>query len=174
MNPMVFAETERLILRGFAQDDLTDLFEYLSDPDVVEFEPHKPMSMDDARTNLKWKISSNEMIAVELKSNHKVIGNVYMGKNDYETLEIGFVFNKAYWRQGYAKESCEALISSAFGRGIHRIYAECDPKNINSRKLLEALGFEKEAHLKKNIYFWRDADNQPIWKDTLIYSKLAE
>lgn len=31
------------------------------------------------------------MIAVELKNSHKMIGNIYMGKRDFEALEIGYV-----------------------------------------------------------------------------------
>ncbi len=33
------------------------------------------------------------MIAVELKSNQKMIGNVYLGKRDFEALELGYVFH---------------------------------------------------------------------------------
>ena len=66
------------------------------------------------------------------------------------------------------------LVNLAFSKGVHRIFAECDPQNKGSWKLLEALGFEKEAHLKKNVYFWKDEDNKPIWKDTYIYAKLED
>lgn len=79
------------------------------------------------------------MIAVELKSSHKMIGNVYLGKRDFDSLEMGYVFNRNYWGKGYAAESCKALIQQAFSNGVHRIYAECDPRNKNSWKLLEAL-----------------------------------
>lgn len=78
------------------------------------------------------------------------------------------------WGKGYAKESCEKLITLAFFGGIHRIFAECDPQNEGSWRLLEALGFEREAHLEKNVYFWRDDKDEPVWKDTYIYAKLKE
>ena len=112
------------------------------------------------------------MIAVELKAPHKMIGNVYIGKRDFESLEIGYVFNRNYWGNGYASESCKALIQQAFADGVHRIYAECDPDNKNSWKLLEALGFQREAHFRKNVYFWKDAAGKAIWKDTYVYAKL--
>ena len=169
---MIVAETERLILRLYKKEDLQDLFEYLSDKDVVEYEPYKTMAFDEAKENLEWRIGTDEMIAVELKSSHKMIGNVYLGKRDFEALEIGYVFNLNYWGNGYATESCKALIQRAFSNGIHRIYAECDPLNENSWKLLEALGFRREAHFRKNVYFWKDENGKPIWKDTYIYAKL--
>ena len=169
---LIVAETDRLILRRYKEDDLQDLFEYLSNPKVVEFEPYKTMTMQEAKDNLKWRISTDEMIAVELKSMNKMIGNVYLGKSDFDSLEIGFVFNEHYWKKGYVKESCEKLIEMAFQKGIHRIYANCDPYNQNSWGLLERMGFTQEGYLKKNVYFWRDNNDQPIWKDTFIYSKL--
>lgn len=165
-------ETDRLILRRFSADDLNDLFEYLSDDEVVKFEPYKAKSLEETKNDLKWRIGTDEMIAVELKETHKMIGNIYLGKRDFNSLEIGYVFNRKYWGKGYAKEGCKAMIQHSFQNGIHRIFAECDPDNINSWKLLESVGFEKEAHLKQNVYFWTDEQGEPVWKDTYIYAKL--
>lgn len=170
----IIAETDRLILRRYTKDDLNDLFEYLSDEEVVKFEPYKPQTIDEVKANLEWRIGTGEMIAVELKNSHKLIGNVYLGKREFESLELGYVFNRGYWGHGYATESCKALIRRAFSEGIHRIYAECDPLNTSSWRLLETLGFIREAHLRKNVYFWRDENGNPIWKDTFVYAKLVD
>ena len=174
MEANTITETSRLILRRYRKEDLQDLYEYLSDETVLRFEPYKPMTMNKVKENLDWRISTDEMIAAELKSSHKLIGNVYLGKRDFNTLELGYVFNRQYWGQGYAEESCTALIRKAFSEGIHRIYAECDPCNPASWKLLESLGFTREAHFRQNVYFWKDEDNNPIWKDTYVYSLLNE
>ena len=173
-NKLFIAETERLILRRYKKEDIQDLFEYLSDKEVVKYEPYKPQTFDETKENLEWRIGTDEMIAVELKSSHKMIGNVYMGKRDFEALEIGYVFNRNYWGYGYATESCKVLIQQAFSNGVHRIYAECDPNNKNSWKLLETLGFQREAHFRKNVYFWRDETEKAIWKDTYVYAKLND
>lgn len=162
--------TARLLLRKYSEKDLADLFEFLSDPEVVRYEPYLPMSLAEVREELGRRIASNEMVAVELKPSGKLIGNIYLGKRDNNALEIGFVFNKHYWKQGYAMESCDALIRHAFSSGIDQIYAECDPGNQNSWRLLERLGFTRTAHLEKNVFFWRDANGEPIWKDTYVYS----
>ena len=162
-NKIIVAESERLILRRYTKEDIQDLFEYLSDKEVVKYEPYKPLSFDETKENLEWRIGTDEMI-----------GNVYMGKRDFEALEIGYVFNQNYWGNGYAAESCKALIQQAFSNGVHRIYAECDPDNKNSWKLLEALEFQREAHFRKNVYFWRDETGKEIWKDTYVYAKLND
>lgn len=99
------------------------------------------IGLTEAKKHLDWLVSTEEMIAVELKRNHKVIGNIYLGNRDFKSLEIGFVFNKLYWNQGCAKESCSSIIKHSFKNGIHRIYAQCDPKNIsfyNSSKFLHS------------------------------------
>ncbi|MCI8350813.1 MAG: GNAT family N-acetyltransferase [Oscillospiraceae bacterium] len=168
----IIAQTERLILRRYTEADLQDLWEYLSDEEVVAYEPYKPMSLEEVKDNLEWRIGTDEMVAVELRDSHKMIGNVYLGKREFVSLEIGYVFNRSYWGNGYAAESCKALIQQAFSNGIHRIYAECDPKNESSWKLLERLRFRREAHLIQNVSFWNDRDGNPVWKDTYIYARL--
>ena len=167
-------ETERLILRRYTADDLQDLYEYLSDAEVVKFEPYKAMQLDEVRENLTWRIESDEMIAVERKSDHKMIGNIYLGKRDFDAFEIGYVFNRNFWGNGYAKEACAAVIEDAFRHGAHRIFAECDPENPNSWKLLETLSFKREAHFRKSVYFWTDTAGKPLWKDTYVYAKLNQ
>lgn len=172
-NGAILAQTKRLILRRYKQEDLQDLWEYLSDAETLAYEPYRPMTLEEAEENLKWRMGTEEMVAVELADARKMIGNVYLGKRNFEALEIGYVFNRAYWGKGYAAESCRALISQAFSQGIHRIYGECDPDNQRSWRLLEALGFRREAHLKQNVYFWKDGDGRPIWKDTYVYAQLS-
>ena len=165
-------QTDRLRLRRFQDSDLQDLYEYLSDEEVVRHEPYKPMSLEETKNNLVWRVSTDEMIAVELKENHKLIGNVYFGKRDFDSFELGYVFNRSFWGKGYACEACKAVIGQAFADGAHRIYAECDPQNAGSWKLLERLGFKREAHLRQNVYFWKDEQGNPIWKDSYVYAAL--
>ena len=170
MEDTILMETERLILRRYREEDYEDLYEYLSDPEVVKFEPYRPMDREETGRELAFRIADAEMIAVELKSTGKLIGNVYLGKREFDALEMGYVFNRKFWGLGYASESFWALIRWAFDRGIHRIYAECDPENENSWKLLERMGFAREGHLKENVWFRKDENGRPLWKDTYIYA----
>lgn len=75
-------ETERLLIRNYNENDLDDLYEYLSDKETVRFEPYSAMSLEEAKKNLEWRISSDEIFAIELKekSNEKgkMIGNVFL------------------------------------------------------------------------------------------------
>ena len=165
-------ETDRLILRPFEEKDLEDLYAMLSDGEVVKYEPYLPMDREAVKQELLQRIGSDEFLAMELKENGCVIGNVYLGKRPFDSAELGYLLARAYWKQGYAGEACRAAVAQVFDGGVHRVYAECDPENAASWHLLEKLGFEREAHLKQNIFFWRDREGKPIWKDTFIYGKL--
>ena len=167
-------ETERLILRRFRESDLEDLYAILSNPETMAFEPYPPMTLEQAKEALAWRISTGEMTAVERKATGQMIGNVYLGKREFDAMELGFVFRRECWGQGYARESCEAMIHKAFAEGVHRIYAECDPENEGSWRLLERLGFRREGHLRRNVFFHRDEAGRPIWKDTYVYALLNE
>jgi RimJ/RimL family protein N-acetyltransferase len=38
--------------------------------------------------------------------------------------------------------------------------------------MLERIGFQREGHLRKNVYFRRTPDGEPRWTDTLEYAVL--
>ncbi len=164
--------TDRLILRAFRETDYDDLYEYLSQLKDNEFEGYPGITYENGREHLKYRLGSEEFYAIELKETGKVIGNIYCGSRDFEAKEVGYIVNQNYQRNGYASEALKAIIASAFQMGVHRVYAECDPRNECSWKLLEAVGMEREAHFKKNIFFHRDENGMPKWKDTYVYAKV--
>ena len=169
-------KTQRLFLRRFTKDDWQDLYEYLSDPDVVKHEPYDPISEEQAKEWTGYRVDSTDFFAVCLNNESgKMIGNVYFAKQEFDTYEIGYVFNKTYWGKGYAREAAAAVIKNAFlHEGAHRVTANCNPENAPSWQLLERIGMKREGHLRKNIYFKTDAGGVPIWQDTYIYGMLKE
>lgn len=170
---MQFITTERLIIRRFTPDDWKDLHEYLSDEKVVFYEPYDVFSEDDCKQEAINRADNEAFWAVCLKNN-KVIGNLYLGKQDFNTFELGYVFNEKYHNYGYATESAKAIISYAFNElKARRIIAMCNPKNTSSWKLLERLGMRREGYLIQNIYFKKDKNNRPIWLDTYEYAILC-
>lgn len=166
--------TERLVLRQFKESDYDDLFEYLSQLKDNEFEGYPGITYENGREHLKYRVGSKEFYAIELKQSGKVIGNIYYGNRDFESKEVGYIINKDYQREGYASEALRAVIENGFANGVHRIFAECDPRNTCSWKLLEKVGLEREAHFKQNIYFHKDENGKPKWKDTFVYAVLNE
>lgn len=72
----IMVETDRLILRRYREEDLQDLYEYLSDEEVVRYEPYKAMGIDEVKEELAQRISTGEMIAVVLKKYTESMRNV--------------------------------------------------------------------------------------------------
>lgn len=130
------------------------------------------MSREEARQTLASRLDHGEFWAMERKTDGIYIGNIYLGRREFQSLELGYVLAREHWGRGYAREGCQALIGEAFRQGAHRIYAECDPRNEASWRLLERLGMAREAHLRQNVYFWTDEQGLPQWKDTYVYALL--
>jgi RimJ/RimL family protein N-acetyltransferase len=166
-------ETERLIICGFRPDDWRNLYEYLSQPETVKFEPYEPFLPGQAKQEAQYRSTDKNFYAVCLKESGKVIGNIYLAKRDFDSWEIGFVFNLNFGRKGYAAEAAKALLDGLFsGTGADKVFAECNPENERSWKLLERLRFRREGHLLRNISFKRDSGGNPLWQDTYVYGIL--
>lgn len=168
-------ETARLKIRGFLPNDGQDLFEYLSQAEVVKFEPYHVFTREQAEKEAISRSKNPDFWAVCLKDTGKLIGNIYLSKQDFETWELGYVFNLNYQGKGYATEAVKALAENLFANNkAWRIAAFCDPLNKPSWKLLERLNMRREGHLLKNVWFFKDENGEPIWKDTYEYAILKE
>lgn len=171
-------ETQRLILRRFTPDDWEDLFAYLSDERVVEFEPYPVLTKEEAMKEAQRRAHNHAFWAVCLKENHKLIGNLYFCQQEpkqFKTWEMGYVFNRFYGGKGYATESALRLLQYGFEAcNAHRIVAYCNPQNSPSWRLLERLKMRREGHFLQKAFFKCDEQGKPIWHDAYAYAMLSE
>lgn len=166
-------ESERIILRDFVMDDLQDLHEIFSDPEIMEYvEP--PYDMEKTSVFLKSFCIDRDpkaAYAAALKETGKVIGYILFKPfpDNPEIFEVGWIFNKCYWRQGYAYEICSRLFHHGFeDMRLHRICAEAtDIKKSTS--LMKKLGMQFEGALKKH-----EKTNDGEWCDLYWYGILEE
>lgn len=170
--------TKRLIVRKFTEDDYQDLFEYLSLESIYEYEPGEPIDLEQAKYLSKERAETDNFYAVELATEHKMIGHLYFQQQepkDFMTWEIGYIFNPSYCGKGYASEASNALVAYAFENfNAHRIVGYCNPNNIASCKVLENVGMTKEGTFRKKAFFRRDQEGQPLWFDGCEYALLKE
>lgn len=167
--------TRRLIIRRFNHKDWKDLYDYLSKEEVIRYEPYEVFTEEQCKQEAIQRSENEAFLAVCLRDTGKVIGNLYFKKQDFDTWELGYVFNSTYQNHGYATESARTVIDQAFREGTaRRVIATCNPENEASWKLLERLHMRREGYLKKNIYFNKDESGNPIWQDTYEYGILAE
>jgi RimJ/RimL family protein N-acetyltransferase len=157
-------ESARLILRPFQDSDLESFLAYRNDPEVARYQswnvPYPRESGVQFVDLMKMTAPASQgewyQVAVEFKSTRELIGDVAFCAlvSDGQQALIGYSLARPYWRQGYAFEAVSRLLEYLFEeRDSHRVIAECDVDNIASWKLLEKLGFRREAHLVENVYF---------------------
>ncbi len=175
---MIILETERLIIRRFKKDDWKDLYEYLSNEEVVKYEPYEVFTEEECKEEAIWREKQDFFWAVCLKENNKLIGNVYFQQQqpkEFLTWEIGYVFNSAFYGKGYATEACKRVLKYAFEElGTHRVIGNCNPENTSSWRLMERLLMRREGHFRKPAFFKRTIDGKEIWHDAYQYSILEE
>ena len=166
----------RLVIKRLEQIDAPALFQYHRLPEVSKYQGWVPHTLLDAEkfieestqnpldtphTWLQFGIFLSEGI---------LIGDVGIhSTHDLRQPELGITLAPSHEGQGYAAEATGAILSYLFeDLKKHRVTASVDPRNLRSIKLLERLGFRKEAHFIKS--YWMDNE----WCDDCIYAMLSE
>ncbi|MBQ7256636.1 MAG: GNAT family N-acetyltransferase [Abditibacteriota bacterium] len=175
-------ETERLKLRPFKTEDAKDLFEYLKEPLVHCFASMKINTIEEAEKEILNRIKEECIyFAVELKSEKKVIGEIWVNPESDEEINKDTVFspcwmlNKAYHGKGYAYESVYAIFDYLFKeRNARRIYIYTEDYNIPCQKLCKKLGMRQEALYKEFISFINDREGSPIYENTYEFAILKK
>lgn len=128
------------------------LFNAFSDPALYDFIDDEPppsvewLAADYKRRSLGAPADCGEIWfnwAIKLKSSPIFIGRVEATIDSQPQVSIAYIFGKAFWRQGYAKEACVAVIDFLRStNGINRFRIEIDIYNTASIRLAEALAFQ--------------------------------
>jgi RimJ/RimL family protein N-acetyltransferase len=148
----VFLETERLVLRQFTSDDVDNLVELDSDPDVMHFitggraTPRDEIEHDLLPYVLGYYEDGNRYgfwAAIE-KQSGSFLGWFHFrpaeGRPSDEP-ELGYRLRRSAWGNGYATEGSRALIHKGFTElGVQRVVAETMAVNSASRRVMEKAG----------------------------------
>lgn len=169
-------ETERLILRRFNENDLNDVYEYLTKALPHCFFDMKVTSINEIKDKLIERIEDEFYFAITLKDSNKVIGELFGHlEDDKETFSICWLLNSKYGGKGYAYEGAKAYLSYLFKiKNIRRIYAFTEIDNFHSQKLCERLGMRKEGTFIDFISFVKDETGKKVCKTTLEYAILKK
>jgi len=171
-------DTNRLLLRKIELNDLDDIFEFSSDPEVAHhmtWEVNR--SKEETFNNFVSVVVENDKKgqsgdwAIILKENKKVIGTCSFidWSNEHSNAEIGYVLNRNYWGKGFATEAIKELIKFGFEKiDLKRIQGRCDIDNIGSEKVMLKIGMSFEGTLRKNEFIKGE------FRDTKIFSILKE
>ena len=158
MHDSVVLETERMILREFTEADDGHLLSLFSDPEVMRYYP-STRGIEEAQRWIAHQLKSYKergygLWACHLKEEGEFVG--WCGLHHWdeidgqEEVEIGYMFDKRFWKRGLATEAAKSCLEYARNElGMQRLISLIRPENAPSRRVAERLGMwvEKEAEL---------------------------
>ena len=150
----IFLETERLQLRRFTADDVENLVELDSDPEVMHF-------INGGRPTPREEIE-NEVLPAFLGHYERYAGYGFWAAIEKSTgefvgwfhlrpahgappdeVELGYRLRRSAWGKGYATEGSRALIQKGFAElGVRRVVASTIVVNVASHRVMEKAGLK--------------------------------
>ncbi|TVX93234.1 GNAT family N-acetyltransferase [Paenibacillus agilis] len=163
-NPVL--STERLILRRMTEDDIEILMEIFSDPEAMKYYP-STKNEQQASEWVDWTLRNYDtyetgLWIVEDKATGDFLGQCGIVPQELEDvieMEIGYLFARRAWGNGYATEAALACKKYGFEQlGLSKLISFVDINNTPSAKVAERIGMTVE----KMIHKWE--------KEILVYA----
>ncbi len=161
---MKILETERLLLRRLLPDDLEPLFALYSDPETRRYFPEGTLTYTETKEELEWFLHGHPkrpelgLWATIYKETGKFIGRCGLLPwtiDGLDEVEVAYLIDKAYWRQGLGTEAAQAILDYGFERlALARLICLIDPENQASIRVAGNIGmaFEKEGQDEKGPF----------------------
>ena len=163
--------TGRLVLRELTRADAGALFPTFADPDSMRWWSRGPFSSEEELR--AWLVPEEDWAegrswAILAQREDEVVGRLAAIDRGDDVTELGYVVSLNHRQKGVAREALIALIDHLIGsESQRRLYADVDPDNVGSNRLLERLGFRLEGRLREN---WTTHIGR---RDSLIWGLLA-
>lgn len=158
---MNIIETDRLILRGWKEEDYLDLHEILSHEGVaINRGCAVVKDIETSKKIIDAYIKYNQCYAVVLKTESKVIGSIGMDDvapdealKDLKQRYVGYAINPNYWGKGYATEAFKGVIKYLSKElKLDLIWSSHYDFNVKSKRVIEKAElnykFSREVKLK--------------------------
>lgn len=138
-------ETKRLSMRKMTQEDYGDLCKMLQDKEVM-YAYEGPFDEEGVQDWLDCQLARYEesgfgLYAVIEKETGEMIGQCGLTIQELpekKVLEVGYLFRKKYWHQGYAIEAAKAWKEYAFDAlGAEEVYSIIRDSNLASKKVAQ-------------------------------------
>ena len=154
---MIILETKRLILRHPVMDDLDNYYALYRDPEMRRYFPDGTLTYEETKEEVEWYLNGHPerpelgLWATIHKRDNRFIGRCGLlpwtidGQSE---VEIAYMIDKAYWRQGLASEAAVAIRDYGFNTlHLPRLVCLIDAENLASINTALKIGmrFEKES-----------------------------
>ena len=160
MNDKIILKTPRLTLREITQADFDALCRILQDQDVMYAYEH---AFSDAevrdwldRQRRRYADDGFGLWAAVCNATGEMIGQCGLTMQDWDgkrVPEIGYLFCKAFWHQGYATEAARACRQYAF-ETLHMdaVFSIIRENNDASKRVAQRNGMQKCGSFVKHYY----------------------
>lgn len=170
--PTPTLKSERFILRQLNRSDATTLFPAFSDPELMRWWSRGPFGSEQELADWLVPVSGwdeGRSWSVAESNSGPAIARLAAMNRGPGLVEIGYLVTRPHLRRGVAKETLTRLIEHLFeAEQHHRVYADTDPDNGPSIRLLTSLGFLQEGRLRQQ---WTTHIGR---RDSLIWGLLAD
>ena len=159
-------ETEKFRLRRFEPEDWEALLEF-----QCEDEGEATSWLHQVSQVRFGEVRRPFELAIALRDSGKVIGSAGLMFTDpaLNQMEISLSLNQTATPKGLAVEVLEAILDFCFQElNLHRVIAECNSNEIDTRRLYEQVGMRKEAEFVKQYFVNGE------WLSTTWYAILEE
>ena len=153
-------ETPRLLLREMTTSDLPAICRVLQDEKTMYAYEHA-FSDEEAQAWLnnqlrRYREDGFGLWAVVLKESGEIIGQCGITLQDVNgewVPEVGYLFERAYWHQGFATEAAIACKEYAFNvLGLDTVYSIIRDNNIASQNVAKRNGMTVCGRIVKHYY----------------------
>lgn len=153
-------ETERLLLREMTQADYPALAEIMQDREAM-FAYEHAFSDEETQAWLnrilaRYRTDGFGLWAAVLKTSGEMIGQCGLTRQDVsgrEVLEIGYLFQRKHWKQGYAIEAARACKAYAFDTlHANEVYSIVRDNNVASMNVAIRNGMTIRCRFIKHYY----------------------
>jgi len=171
--------TERLLLRAFTTGDLDALHAMFGRDDVSRYLNWEPMDREAAAALVERRLKQFRIehegdgivLVVEEGDGGGFVGEVLLRFTNEVSRqgEVGWSVHPDAQGKGYATEAARAMLRLGFEElRLHRIAAECDPRNTASIKIMEKLGMRHEAKHVDAMFLKGE------WVGSTVYAMLED
>lgn len=151
MNAIIL-ETDRLILRGWTNEDFEPYAKMCADPEIMRYIGGRTFDRLEAWRHMAflvghWTLLGYGHWAVEEKATGKFAGRLgFQNPVGWPAFEIGWTLGREFWGKGYATEGARRALEYGFDElDKDHIISLIHPENKNSIRVAERLGEKLEG-----------------------------
>lgn len=180
--------TERLLMRGWREEDLEPFAALNADPEVMEHfvAPLTRLESDAFAARIQQRLDEGGygLWAIEVRATGEFVGFTGLALQTFPAhftpaVEVGWRLARPAWGHGYASEAARAAVDYGFGpAGLDEIVSMTAVTNIRSQHVMQRIGMHRDpaddfdhpnvpssSHLRPHVLYRISAANSVSQRD---------